>query len=128
MSITFDYDSTYPGPAFPVAEIAILGDGKERSGEKKALIDTGADATVIPLDILESIGARRIDTRVARNVDGSRYRVRLYAVSIVIGAFTLHGIDAVANESTAEIIIGRDVLNQLIVTLDGIGQVSEIDG
>ena len=67
MSIAFDYDSTYPGPSFPVAEITIVGDARQQVNVQKALIDTGADATIVPLNILESIGARRIDNRVARN-------------------------------------------------------------
>lgn len=114
MSISFDYDLAYPGPAFPVVKVAILGETERRVDALTALVDTGADATIIPLEILRSVGARRIDTRIARNVDGTRYRVRLFAVTIVIGSFTLHGIDAVANEATQETIIGRDVLNQLL--------------
>ena len=127
MSISLDYDLSYPGPAFPVVEIAIVSETNQQVSALTALVDTGADATIIPLEILESIRARRVDTRFARNVDGTRYSVRLYAVTIAIGPFMLHGIDAVANESTPEIIIGRDALNQLVVTLDGIGQVTEFD-
>ena len=76
-----------------------------------ALIDTGADATIIPLELLESINARRVDTKFARNVDGTRYTVRLYSVTIAIRSYTVYGIDAVANEHTPEIILGRDALN-----------------
>lgn len=127
MSLSLDYDLTYPGPAFPVVEIAVISETEQRVNALPALVDTGADATLVPIDILESIGVRHIDTQNARNVDGTRYRVRLFAVTIVIGVFTLHGIDAVANEATSEIIIGRDALTQLVVTLDGIAQVTEID-
>ena len=82
---------------------------------------------MIPLDILVAIGARRIDTRIMRTVDGSRYRVRLFSIAVIIGPYTVHGVDAVANETTPEVILGRDVLNQLVVTLDGLGQTTAID-
>ena len=127
MSISFAYNLTYPGPAFPVAEISIAGATGRWVNALSALIDTGADATMIPLDMLVAIDARRIDTRIMRTVDGSRYRVRLFSVAVIIGPYTVHGIDAVANEATPEIILGRDVLNQLVVTLDGLGQTTVID-
>jgi len=38
----------------------------------------------------------------------------------------IYGIDAIANEQTEEVIVGRDVLNQLVVTLNGLAQVIEI--
>lgn len=91
-----------------------------------ALIDTGADATLIPLDILKSIEARRVDTKFARNADSTRYAVRLYSVKVTIGPYTVYGLDAVANEKTSEVILGRDALNQLVVKLDGITQLTEI--
>lgn len=127
MSISFGYNLTYPGPAFPVVEIAVAGATGRRVDALSALIDTGADATMIPLDILVAIDARRIDTRIMRTVDGSRYRVRLFSVAVIIGPYTVQGIDAIANETTPEAIVGRDVLNQLVVTLDGLGQTTTID-
>ena len=60
-------------------------------------------------------------------MDGTRYVARLYSVVITIGPYKVYGIDAVANESTSEIIVGRDALNQLVVTLDGIAQVTDIN-
>lgn len=127
MSISFNYDLTYPGPAFPVAEITITSESGQTTDVQTALIDTGADATLIPLDMLKSIKARRVDTKFARNADGTRYAVRLYSIKVTTGPYTVYGVDAVANEKTSEVILGRDVLNQLVVKLDGIAQLTEID-
>jgi len=127
MSIFFDYDLSYPGPAFPIVEITITSESGQKVNGQVALVDTGADATIIPLNPLKSINARRVDTKFARNVDGSRYMVRLFSVTIDIGPYIVHGIDAIANENTPEIILGRDALNQLVVNLDGIAQVTNID-
>ncbi|MCB0079660.1 MAG: retroviral-like aspartic protease family protein [Caldilineaceae bacterium] len=127
MSISFDYDLTYPGPAFPIAEISIFSESNLQANALTALVDTGADATLIPLALLESIHARRVDTKFARGINGNRYVVRLYSITITIGPYKVYGIDAVANENTSEIILGRDVLNQLMIRLDGIAQITEIE-
>lgn len=125
MSVLFDYDLTHI-PALPVISLTIWNGNQRNSTEQIALVDSGADATFIPLDILKSIGARKVDTGYARNADDSRYKVALYSVIITIGPYTIFGIKAIANENTDEIILGRDALNQLVVKLDGIAQVTEV--
>ncbi len=60
-----------------------------------------------------------MDTRWARNISGVRYRVAMYIVTLSIGTLTFPDIEVIANQQTDEIVIGRDILNQLIVTLNG---------
>lgn len=127
MTISFEYDLTYPGPAFPVAQVTIIG----RDGgmvTHRAFLDTGADATVIPISILRQINARRLDQAFARNMDGSRYGITLYSVKLTIGSYPIYGIEAVANTKTSEVILGRDALNQLVVTLNGLAEITDIEG
>lgn len=126
MAISFEYDLTYPGPAFPIVQVTVVG----RNGitaTHTAFLDTGADATVIPLSILRQIDARRLDRAFARNMDGSRYEITLYSVKLTIGSYFIYGIEAIANEKTAEIILGRDALNQLVITLNGLAEITEIE-
>ena len=50
MLLTYDYDSNYNGPAFPVVEVAIRGFAAQSVEVTcRALVDSGADATMIPL-------------------------------------------------------------------------------
>lgn len=120
----FEYDTAYPGPALPVVELGITGRGETRV--IPALVDSGADATLIPLNILQAVDARKIDSRWARNISGVRYRVTMYAVDLGIGSFAFLDTEVIANHQTDEIVLGRDVLNQLIVTLNGLASVVEI--
>lgn len=126
MSTSFEYDLAYPGPAFPVAEITMTG-RNDSVITQMALIDTGADATVIPLSVLRQIDARRLDSAFARNMDGSRYEIVLYSVKISVGQYPVYGIEAIANERTSEVVLGRDALNQLILTLNGLAQITDIE-
>jgi hypothetical protein len=57
-------------------------------------------------------------------VSGARYRVATYAVSVKIGDTTINGLDVVANDRTNEIIVGRDILNEFILTLNGLANVT----
>lgn len=116
---TFDYDTNYEGPAFPIVELGIVGNNGQVE-TATALIDSGADATLIPPTLLTNVGARKLDSRWARNVSGIRYRVAMHLVTLTIGTLTFYGIEAIANNQTDEVIVGRDVLNQLVVTLNGL--------
>lgn len=59
-------------------------------------------------------------------MSGVRYPADIYEVTLRIGAYDLPKVRAVADPSNQETILGRDVLNQLIVTLNGLAQVTEI--
>ena len=122
MSVTFPYNRGYE-PSMPVAEITVRG---ERPIELTALIDTGADASILPLPILRSIGARFLEIHQVRDAMGRALPVSLYLVTVEIAGHRMYGIEAIAAETSDEIIIGRDVLNHLIVTFDGIGGETEI--
>ncbi len=127
MSVSFPYDTSYPGPAFPVFTIAVTGRSPEPVQGVSALVDSGADATLIPLQMLEQIDARRVDVVWAHTVTGQRYQAYLYRVMLTVGEKELYGVEVVANDRTDEVIIGRDVLNQLFVTLDGPGETVQVD-
>ena len=125
MSVSFAYQTNYLGSPFPVAKGTIVG-RNAKSTVLIGLIDSGADATILPTAILQQINARRGEVAWARSVTGQRYQVSLYQVTVVIGEYTMRGIEVIANEQTDEIIWGRDVLNQLYVILDGPGESTQI--
>ncbi len=124
--ITFDYDSTYD-PAAPFVDIEV--DGYDDSLGKRtlwAMVDSGADATMIPLPILESIGATYKESMWMRGTAGGRIEVDLYLIAIRIGSNLIRGLHVIGIPDSNEAIIGRDVLNQLVVTLNGHASVTEI--
>lgn len=127
MASSFTYDVSYD-PAAPVVEIGIgPSDGTPARVWLTGLLDTGADATMIPLNQLKAAGARFVQRRGLRGVTGERQTVSLYLASIHIGSHAVHGIRAVATSENAEIIIGRDVLNNLIITLNGLAHITEVE-
>lgn len=91
-----------------------------------ALLDSGADATIIPITTLQATEARYVETRQMRGIVDTAYPVDLYLVTVRIGPHTIPAIRAVAAASNTEPIVGRDVLNQLTLTLNGPANVTEL--
>ncbi len=57
---------------------------------------------------------------------GGRIEVDLYLVAIQIGSNLIDGIHAIGSVNQNETVIGRDVLNRLVVTLNGHAETTEI--
>ena len=125
MILSFDYDRNY-FPAFPVVEMHVVATTGGQKQTVIGLIDSGSDATQIPQQILLAIGARQIDRRWVRDLYGIRHPAPIYGVQIEIGDLLLPGIEVIGRPGIDEIIVGRDVLNQLIVTLNGLAHVAEV--
>lgn len=119
MATSYDYNRDY----YPAAPTILIGlspsGGTEARIEITALVDTGADATMIPEDVLISAGARYVQQHRMRGVVGESVSVDLYLTAVHIASHTIHGIRAIAIPPHSEAIVGRDVLNQLEITLNG---------
>lgn len=90
--------------------------------EVVAIVDTGADATMIPLAVLRQVSGRPVEQGRVRGILGDPVTVNLYLIAIHIGRYVVHGIRAVALRDNREPILGRDVLNQLELTFNGPAQ------
>ncbi len=124
---TFDYDSENYYPAAPTVEISVSRVGYEEPTVRlTALVDSGADATLLPIDVLRTVGARHIETRQMRGIVSHPIAVETYLAMLSVGSFTLTGLEVIAANVGAEAIVGRDVLNQMIVTLNGLANVVEL--
>lgn len=121
MAITFVYDKNYH-PAAPVVSVVIR---RAKELTIPAFLDTGADCSIFPINLLRRIGATYLETRNMVSPTGYTETVNLYLVEVQLGFYKIPGISAVGIK-TNEAILGRDVLNHLIVTLDGIAGTTEI--
>lgn len=115
-----DYD-----PAIPVVEVAISVLQEQAAISLVSLLDSGADATSIPLHALREIGALPAESRWLRGVTGERHRVELYEVYLQLGVYGQYLL-VVGDTFGREAIVGRDILNHYVVTLDGPASVVEI--
>jgi hypothetical protein len=119
MIYTYDYDLKYV-PAMPMVTIRIGKPDAAASLTLLALVDSGADATMIPISHLRQVNAIKRQHVFIRSVSGRRAGANLYTVSLQFAHYERERINVVGNQDTNEAILGRDILNHLVVTLDGL--------
>ncbi len=124
---TQEYNRKEFSPAMPVLEIGVSRAGRDRPAITiEAVIDSGSDGTLIPLDYLERADAQYIDRTFIRGVTGHRQSIDLYLVTIHIGAYRVHAVRAGALPENSQTLLGRDVLNQLNIMLNGLASVTDV--
>lgn len=117
--IEFLYDDGYSPPA-PVCQVFFeITHTGQSVGPLGAIVDTGADGTLVPQQYLDEIGARPVMETGLRSQWGERRVVYLYLVFVRIGDIELPGIYVVGDEQSNEVVIGRNELNELRIWLDG---------
>lgn len=112
----------YTPPAPSVAVRLGLIDRELTIGPLPALIDTGADATLVPLRYVRQLRAPVARRANLRTHLGSTRSVTLHLLDVGIDHVRLPSIAVIADTTGDEVILGRDVLNRLILVLDGPGQ------
>jgi hypothetical protein len=87
-----DYD-----PPMPVLDIGVSRPGVNvPSATVDAVVDTGADGSLLPLDVLAQAGAIFVDRAYLRGITRQRQAVDLYLITIHLGRFRIPGIRAAA--------------------------------
>ncbi len=121
------YDGRAYDPPMPVLDVGISKAGANTpSANVEAVVDTGADATLLPLDVLERVEALYVDRAYLKTITGQRQRVDLYLVTLHLGRLRIAGVRAVALPPRGPAILGRDVLNRLDIALRGPAGVTEV--
>lgn len=125
---THEYDSDYPdGPAMPVVELRVRQIAANNDGiGLRALIDSGADATILPAQVLQDAGVEQVGRARMHWGPHQSQTYDVYLATITIGNYTINGVRVLTAAASSEAILGRDVLNQMIVTLNGLANVVEI--
>lgn len=122
----YQNDNTY-GPAYPVVELSIKPIGSATEGVNLlALVDSGADATIVPMHILQNAQVELVGRAQMRWGTHHSQPYDVYLGTITIGAYVIRGVRILADPQNNEAILGRDVLNQMIVTLNGLANIVEI--
>lgn len=117
MSVPYNTDYT---PPIPVLSIRLAAPGEASQVEPlSAILDTGSDGTLIPSQYLERVEAIDLGDAVLRSVLGEAREVHLYEVDMYIDSLLLPSVVVVGNDHDDEVLLGRNILNKLILLLDG---------
>jgi predicted aspartyl protease len=122
------YSNQYTPPA-PVMEIRLGFPGRAALfGPFIALIDTGADATYVPAELLRQINAPFINRGIVRSQWGERRSVKLHTVTVKVGQFIIPVVTVISDSQSSEVVLGRNFLNRWQLNLDGPGALTQIIG
>ena len=131
--MNYPYQIISNDPAVPPAPILrVRGMHPDRTRDRiyelDAFLDTGADGTLIPLEVVSVLQLPLLDGRVpVAGVGGAVTKGFPCQADLTIGPFSFSLLELIACESIAiggydQMIIGRDVLNQCCIKFDGLRQ------
>ena len=120
-----EYDFAYR-PSLPVVEIVVENKVNGLSEKLTAIVDSGADGSFLPAKVVRRLKVKHNKTRKMRGVSGVAYSVKLYGLNLSIGPIRFGTAQSVGDEQ-GQVILGRNVLNWLHVTLDSLGQMMTIN-
>lgn len=84
-----------------------------------AQIDSGADRTVLPEKVVQALILPQVGQIEIAGLGGAIHVLRTYAVLLGVHDLPLRRLEIVANEAEEWILLGRDVLNNHRIILDG---------
>lgn len=114
-------------PPMPVLEISLGYPGESLSlGPHIAIVDTGADGSLIPIRFVEQLQIPLVDEVRLRSQWGEWRRARIFTVDIGIGLLCIPAVEVVGDERGNEIVLGRNVINKLRLLLDGPATTTEV--
>jgi len=125
LTLSYPYDKKNFNPPAPVLEVSLSIPNSQLIVKLPALLDSGADITVIPQGITQQLQLKYVDEVLAIGYDGIQKKTFVYSVQII-----LHGLgDFIIKTITSDaeyVIIGRDILNKWSILLKGRDEVFEI--
>jgi len=122
----FPYDRAYyPGAASMEIRLA-APESSWAMGPLRAFVDTGADVCLIPTKYIEPLGIPPDDRKFLRSQWGERRKVDVFWLDIGIGNWRFPMTEIVADDRGQEIIVGRNLLNKMILTLNGPAQLLDV--
>jgi hypothetical protein len=109
-------------PSMPMVDVLISRLDGLRRIETEGIIDTGADTSVLPEDSCSELGIYEFQVAEADigGIGGEFERSALYGAMMEIRGNNVPAIIDCRND-TFETIIGREVLNEFVITLNGKG-------
>ena len=111
------YDPAFNPPA-PVIPIEVRNPLTGASMQLRAQIDSGTSITVLPASAAADLGLNATGTLEARGFDLTPKRLPTFLVMMLVDGFVILNAEVVAAHRD-DMLLGRDVLQNFILTLDG---------
>ena len=125
--IRYSYNRQVEPPA-PFDHVSIRGPAGDPVVEGlPAQIDTAADRTVMPAELVARLGLIPLDELPVAAFGGQVLLVPSSFVEVAVRGMAFHEIEALAHPEEPYILLGRDVLNRHRLHLDGPGLALQVE-
>lgn len=115
----FPYDEMDFEPPAPLAETKVLAPGRDSPIQTvKMQLDSGSDMTCVPKKVTSRLRTLDYGSVVAVDFGGHQSTYRTVFISFSFAGFDFKNIEALEIEGDFGL-FGRDVLNKLMLSLDG---------
>ena len=114
----YKYSKNFNPPA-PVIEISVSAPLSKDAISLRALIDSGADITVVPERIVSQLKLRRVDSALTTGFGKGVMEAAVYAATLSVEGILKPKIYRFLSWSENYVLLGRDLLNQLVTVLNG---------
>lgn len=120
---TYPYDAdNFEPPALVIDVMLVHPNPKDkRCVTKKALIDTGADDSVVPAEIRDEWELIKADDVTTIDCHNKKTTEPSYNIRIVVNGFVSKIVEATLVDGE-EVLLGRDILNELRMCANGKAQ------
>ena len=127
MSVLFHYPpKSQPSAPFVLVELGALN-GSAALPPQAARVDTGADRTVVPADLIAQLGLGAIAGIVCEGLGGNQVVLLLYRIQLRILGLQPVVVEVASAAGEPHVLLGLDVLNCYKITLDGPNRSLTID-
>jgi predicted aspartyl protease len=114
-------------PPAPALEVRLRNPlTAQQTSPHLAVLDTGADISIVPLAILTGINARPLRKERVRGLWGGVGVVYLFNIDIEVNERLLEGVQVVGSDQEESILLGRNLSNHLRLLIDGPDQSVEL--
>jgi hypothetical protein len=125
--IRYNFNISVTPPA-PFVYVTISSrDGSRETGNVAAQLDTAADKTVVPWEVVQELRATPDGEIPLMGLGGQIAHFPTFFLHLPVHDNKPIAVEVVASPEEPHILLGRDVLNSFRILLDGPGLVLEID-
>lgn len=115
MNARYAYDEDY-APPMPLVRVRVSPPDGVNTATIPMIVDTGADRTLMPASVVRDLGLPRVNAVKVKGIGEAEIETTIHGAVVAFAGFrSLVRVIAFLDEA----ILGRDVLNQLVTTLDG---------
>lgn len=117
MKFSFSQDFYPPAPSVSI-RIA-LPEERPFPDVFTALLDTGSDGTIFPLQVLQVLDPPLLYTTKVRGISGPKRELPVFQIDILFDQLRISNNFVIGDDQGEDILIGRNLLNKLVFLLDG---------